>query len=74
MLRLFLFFLIIISGIVLILSMISKSIRTFFSSFTGPVSQSNNNKTKKNKDEIVYQKDDIVVLKGDAGKDKEKNQ
>ena len=70
MLRLFLFFLIIISGIVLILSMISKSIRTFFSSFTGTASQSKNN--SKNKDEILYQKDDVVVLKGDAGKDKEK--
>ena len=46
---------------------ITKRFRNFFSSFNTPQDESKQN----DKEEVIYDKDDVVVLRGESKKEKE---
>ncbi len=73
-----LIFLLIVVLAFMFLNVIRRSIQKFFSSFTsGTMNQNdqfNRKKSSEQTDEVLYRKDDVVVLKGEAKEaDKKQN-
>ena len=65
--------LLLIFGLILLgLSMAIKSVKRFFIGFMPNQDQMNKAKKRNEKEKVIYNKDDVVVLKGEA-QDKEKN-
>lgn len=50
--------------VLFIINMIKKSIRSFVEGFSAPSAKKRKNDRH---EEVLYKKDDVVVLKGDAG-------
>lgn len=51
-------------GTIVVVSVVMRKLKNFLSQFTPPEV-----KVSDSKENVIYQKDDIVVLKGDAKKD-----
>ncbi len=66
---LFIIFIITLVLIIIGVNSIYKRVRKFFNSFIPPEETNRMNK-QKNNDQVVYEKDDVVVMKGEAGKKK----
>ncbi|MCX6156177.1 MAG: hypothetical protein NT007_18665 [Candidatus Kapabacteria bacterium] len=63
--------LLILGGIIFGITYILKFIQNVFSSITGTQSvNGKKNRSKTDNGEVIYNKDEIVVLKGEAGKKK----
>ena len=67
MTKFFLFILLIVIGSIIGITYIFRKIQKFFKPFQDP-SSVNKSKKANSKEQVVYQKDDVVVLKGEAGK------
>jgi len=65
--RFLIIFIVIVSAIMILVSFFFKFLRNFFGIFT---KSAVNDKPKNEKNNVIYEKDDIVVLKGEAGKKK----
>ena len=65
MTKLLLILLIIVGGTLIALNYVSKKFKSFLESIISPGKMNSRKKTKK-EDEILYQKDDIVILRGEA--------
>ena len=70
MLKLLVILFIVMLASFLVVSYVSKKVRAFFAPFIGG-EQSKVTKVNDEKGEVVYKKDDVIVMKGDAGKNQE---
>ncbi len=65
MTKLLIILLLIIGGTLIVLNYVSKKFKSFLESIIPTGKMNSRNKSKK-EDEILYQKDDIVILRGEA--------
>ncbi len=66
--RFLIIFIVLISAIMIVASFFLRFLRKFFGVFSQPATPE---KPKNEKGNVIYEKDNIIVLKGEAGKPKD---